>query len=174
MSVTNNNLITPNNIFQLENAVMADLTEFNKQYRLYLTCGNTGNTNQQYFDKSICNGDTNRSITPLNDAYSKLVNSQGTGSLNILNAAISNLNTTTGGIDQNQYLQNYNDILTKYNMIVRQRQSLDAKLSELYEIGDTSSNFYQKKLVSTSYTKILLSVLATGLVVTAFIVSRKN
>jgi len=174
MPVTNNNLINPNNIFQLENAVMADLTEFNKQYRLYLTCGNTGNSNQQYIDKSICNGDTNRSIDPLNNAYHKLVNDQGTGSLNILNSAIDNLKNTSGGIDQNQYIQNYYDILAKYKIIVNQRQSLDAKLNELYEIGDTSSNFYQKKLVGTSYTKILLTVLATGLVVTAFIVTRNK
>jgi hypothetical protein len=62
----------------------------------------------------------------------------------------------------------------KYKEIVKNRQSLDAKLAELYEIGDTTSNFYQKKLVSTSYTKILLTVLATSLVVTAFVVARRK
>lgn len=168
-----NNIESPNNIFELENAVMADLTNFNKEYKLYVTCGDTTVVNR-YFDRSICNGNYDMSIDKLNTAYARLVNDSGTGSLNRLANAINSLSTTSGGTNLIQYTTNYNIILNKYNEVVKKRQSLDAKLAELYEIGDTTSNFYQKKLISTSYTKILLTVLASGLVVTAFMIAKRK
>jgi succinate dehydrogenase/fumarate reductase flavoprotein subunit len=173
MSNTNNNLVEPNNLFVLENAVIADLTDFNKKYRLYLTCGTTGNKNQTYFDKSICPTDSTTLRSNVDIAYAKLT-SDPNGSLVLLQNAINNLPQTTGGIDQTQYIKNYYDIMNKYKEVVNKRQSLDAKLAELYEIGDTSSNFYQKKLISTSYTKILLTVLATSLTIAAFMTMRNK
>ena len=173
MPNTNNNLVEPNNLFALENAVMADLTNFNKKYRLYLTCGRTGNTNQKYFDKSICPTKATNLRSSVDNAYAKLT-ANPNGSLVLLQKAIDNLPQTTGGIDKTQYIKNYYDILNKYKEVVYKRQSLDAKLAELYEIGDTSSNFYQKKLISTSYTKILLTVLATSLTIAAFMTMRNK
>jgi succinate dehydrogenase/fumarate reductase flavoprotein subunit len=156
---------------------MEDLTNFNKEYRLYLTCKNGVSFNTSnplhYFDKTICNGNT-KTRTNLDAAYNNLTNPDQTGSLDILTTAVNGLSTNTGGTDLSQYNRNYYDILTKYNEVVKNRQSMDAKLAELYQIGDTTSNFYQKKLVSTSYTKILLTVLATGLVVTAFVVAQRK
>jgi hypothetical protein len=96
------------------------------------------------------------------------------GSLVKLQDAIKYLPETSGGIDQTQYLENYYAILNQYKDVVKKRQDLDAKLAELYEIGDTSNNFYQKKLITTSYTKILLTVLATSLTITAFMVMRNK
>lgn len=65
--------------------------------------------------------------------------------------------------------------MNNYGYIKNLRQDLDAKLSDLYEIGDTKSNFYQRKLMSDSYTKILLTILATSLTVVVFIsMSRKS
>ena len=175
------NIESPADIFKLENDVMRDLTDFNREYRRYLTCGKdiggTGNRRDflPYFDKSICGGTTDIAINDLDAAYAKLTNTSGTGSLDRLTAAVNSLSrSTTVGTNLSQYTQNYYYILGKYKEVVKNRQSLDAKLSELYQIGDTTSNFYQKKLVSTSYTKILLTVLATSLVVTAFVVARRN
>jgi hypothetical protein len=164
-----NNLEDPN-IFELENTVMNHLNAFNKEYRLYLTCKDpvpaSKTKPQDYFSRGICNGVT-KTITDLENAYKDLTNTTN-GSLYKLNKAVNELTPNKA----NDYQRNYNNILNKYAEIVKNRQSLDAKLSELYQIGDTTSNFYQKKLVSTSYTKILLTVLATSLVVTAFVVAR--
>jgi len=169
------NLLSPNNLFALENAVMADLTDFNRKYRLYLTCGTTGNANQKYFDKTICPANVSNLRSDVDKAYTKLTkNTEPLGSLVVLQNAINNLPKTTKGISQSQYIQNYYDILNKYKDVVSKRQALDSSLAELYEIGDTSSNFYQKKLISTSYTKILLTVLATTLTVAAFMAMRNK
>lgn len=174
------NIESPADIFNLENAVMADLTNFNKEYRLYVTCGGdaagTGNRKDflPYFNKDICQGNTNMTIANLDAAYNRLTNSNKTGSLDRLTDAVNGLSTSSGGTNLSQYKSNYYIILRKYNEVVKNRQSLDAKLAELYQIGDTTSNFYQKKLVSTSYTKILLTVLATSLVVTAFVVAQRK
>ena len=173
MPNTNNNLVNPNNLFALENAVMADLTDFNKKYRLYVTCANTGNQNRGYFNKSICPTDVNSLRSDLDTAYAKLTNATN-GSLVILQKAIDNLPQTTGGIDQSQYIQNYYDIMNKYKDVLSKRQALDSSLAELYEIGDTSTNFYEKKLMSTSYTKIILTILATTLTVGAFMTMRNK
>jgi hypothetical protein len=174
MSNTHNNLVNPNNLFALENTVMTDLTDFNKKYRLYLTCANTGSSTQHAFDKSICPNDVANLQSDMENAYKKITSTTAPlGSLVVLQNAITNLTTTTGGIDQTQYMTNYYNILNTYKDVVKKRQSLDASLAELYEIGDTSSNFYEKKLVSTSYTKILLTVLATSLTVAAFMTMRK-
>jgi len=106
----------------------------------------------------------------------------GTGKTTIVNAlsfalfgnALTNIKNNPNGKNNSQYNNDYVQIINNYNEIVSTRQSLDAKLAELYEIGDTKSNFYQKKLISTSYTKIILTVLATALVVTAFIVAKNK
>jgi hypothetical protein len=173
MPQQNNNLVNPSNLFALENDVMKDLTDFNKKYRLYLTCGPTGNINQPYINKNICTGVNPSNLkTDLDNAYKKLT-APG-GSLVKLQDAIKYLPETSGGIDQTQYLENYYAILNQYKDVVKKRQDLDAKLAELYEIGDTSNNFYQKKLITTSYTKILLTVLATSLTITAFMVMRNK
>jgi succinate dehydrogenase/fumarate reductase flavoprotein subunit len=180
MPETRNNLLIPNNLFDLENEVMKDLTDFNKKYRLYLTCGQTGNVNQKDVNQKICSEVKGGTFyTDVTNAYAKLTNPTRTataplGSLVALQNAINKLQLTTGGIDQAQYMKNYTDILNKYQDVVRKRQSLDSSLAELYEIGDSSSNFYQKKLVSTSYTKILLTVLATSLTVAAFMTMRNK
>jgi hypothetical protein len=178
MPNTNNNLVTPNNLFALENEVMKDLTDFNKKDRLYLTCDpSTGVQNQRFINKGICTGLSTADISKLkqqrDDAYKKLTAVPG-GSLVRLQDAINYLPETSGGIDQRQYLENYYAILRQYKDVVGNRQDLDAKLAELYEIGDTSNNFYQKKLISTSYTKILLTVLATTLTISAFMVMRNK
>jgi len=175
MANTNPNLVNPNNLFALENAVMADLTDFNKKYRLYLTCGNTGNPNQRYFDKSICPRDVSNLKLDMDNAYAKLTSTTAPlGSIVVLQNAINNLPQTSGGIDQAQYMRNYYDIINKYKDVISKRQALDSSLTELYEIGDTSTNFYQKKLISTSYTKIILTILATSLTVAAFMTMRNK
>lgn len=173
MPNTNNNLVTPYNLFALENDVMKDLTDFNKKDRLYLTCDpSTGVQNQRFIDKTICPADVRKLKQEREDAYKKLT-APG-GSLVKLQAAIANLKNTDNVIDQRQYLENYYAILNQYRDVVGNRQDLDAKLAELYEIGDTSNTFYQKKLISTSYTKIILTILATTLTISAFMVMRNK
>uniref|UniRef100_A0A6C0K2J5 Uncharacterized protein n=1 Tax=viral metagenome TaxID=1070528 RepID=A0A6C0K2J5_9ZZZZ len=176
---THNNLVNPNNLFALENEVMADLTNFNAKYRLYLTCANTLSPNRLSFDKAICPRPRNtyNLKSDLDTAYHKLTSTTTTrplGSLVRLQQAIDNFPSTNNGVDQAQYMINYQHILTEYSKVVKIRQSLDAKLAELYEIGDTTNNFYEKKLMSTSYTKILLTILATSLTIAAFMTMRNK
>jgi hypothetical protein len=115
-------------LFALENDVMKDLTDFNKKYRLYLTCASTGNENQEYIDKKICPTNTDNLRTDLENAYKKLT-APG-GSLVKLQDAIKYLPSTSNGIDQSQYLANYYAILNQYREVVGKRQDLDSKLAE--------------------------------------------
>jgi hypothetical protein len=77
-------------------------------------------------------------------------------------------------ITQAEYMAIYSEILNKYKVINKQRQELDSKLTELYQIGDTTTNFYEKQLIATSYTKILLTVVASALTIGAFLTMRNS
>ena len=136
-STNNNNLVTPNNLFALENEVMNDLTNFNKTYQLYLTC----NKNQSMFGNVDCTSDNAPSLASVITVYNKLTDTttDQKGSLVRLQTAIDSLKSTDGntndvGTTQAQYIANYNYIMNNYKNVVKKRQSLDSSLAELYEI----------------------------------------
>ena len=91
-----NNIESPANIFELENAVMADLTNFNKEYRLYLTC-RVGVSDPKahpidYANRDICQGNTNMTDAAVTAAYKRLKNDDNvSGSLDKLTKAITDL-----------------------------------------------------------------------------------
>ena len=168
----NNNIITPNNLFNLENQVIVDLTDFNRKYEVYSRCvatgGTTGLTNQNNKNINLagkpCPTDVSRLSADLEKAYLKLTQPTAPlGSIVLLKNAINSM-SSTGGITPQEYLNNYNTIMNTYQEVLKKRQSLDASLTELYEVGDNKSNFYQRQLMATSYTKILLTSLAGFLI----------
>jgi hypothetical protein len=179
--MTEPNIIYPQNIFELENQVIADLNAFNKAYQTYIICKNT--IDNAYFinrkSELGCQSGT-ASALALEIAYKKLINEDDpnnkTGSLYRLKDAIDQLppETDVSSTEKAEYLKNYRVLMFKYQNVLKKRQALDASLTELYEIGDTGTNFYQKKLISTSYTKILLTILATTLTVAAFMTMRNK
>jgi len=168
----NNNLVSPN-IFALEQDVMNSLTEYNKQYRIYLC--NIDNNRVTYV-KTCAGVDTSQTaLAELSTASDNVDNK-----ISALKTAIDALpgtnegNSGTNYINKADYLKNYDAIMSKYKTVLEKRQKLDSSLTELYEIGDTTGNFYQKQLISTSYTKILLTILATSLTVAAFMTMRNK
>ena len=172
-----NNILRPNNLFDLENQVINDLTDFNKKYAIYLRCGNTGNANSQNIDLSeypCPSGDKTILYNDVQNAYNKLTSRVAPlGSIFVLQNAVQNMDIS-GGTTPSTYLENYQMIMAKYAEIVKKRQSLDANLAELYEIGDTKSNFYQRQLMMSSYTKILLTIIASSTVVILFFNMKKK
>ena len=78
-----------------------------------------------------------------------------------------------GGKTPQAYEDTYKEILSKYDSLLKLRQELDTNLVELYGIGDTKSNFYEKELMYASYSKILLTILATSLTYMIFVHMRK-
>jgi len=165
------NIQSPNNIFELEKQVKINLTDYYNKYRLWLTCEAVNTNIRNAIDTEICLPYVSQG-TRKNEVDS--AKNTLRSSLTALKNALTNIKNNPNGKNNSQYNNDYVQIINNYNEIVSTRQSLDAKLAELYEIGDTKSNFYQKKLISTSYTKIILTVLATALVVTAFIVAKNK
>ena len=168
-------LFSPKDIFDLEQKMLADLQDFQTKAATYRRCAGSVNNRKRYsyLTPNPCSATDNQVYASVvKTAKEKLSNSSNTGSLDKLNAALlayKNANTGGAAVNQNgQYDSDYSDILYKYNQISTMRQKLEANLSELYEIGDTRSNFYQRKLMSDSYTKIILTILATTLTIAAF------
>jgi hypothetical protein len=170
----------PAYIFALEEEVMRDLTAYNKAHQLYLRCSaNNKNDNKQYIDKTNCPSTGSELLNNYNNAYAKLMKNTGPsnthGSLIRLKNTMNWVSTNSPKeITQAEYMAIYSDILNKYKLINKQRQELDSKLTELYQIGDTTTNFYEKQLIATSYTKILLTVVATALTIGAFLTMRNS
>jgi hypothetical protein len=171
-----NNILSPANIFELENEVINDLTNFNKLYSAYFRCASVTSTSVRDSVSYPCS-DADKAVTQqqVNDAYAKLSSTTTTpqGSIVRLNAAISAMGTT-GGTTPSQYVENYNAIMRSYSEIIKKRQQLDAGLAELYEIGDTKNNFYQRQLMATSYGKILLTIIASSITVGIFLTLKKQ
>jgi hypothetical protein len=63
--------------------------------------------------------------------------------------------------------------MSQYEEMVKNRIEIDTKLRELNNINGASSNFYEKQYISTAYTKILLTVLATTIAYYVFMKLRK-
>jgi len=170
----------PGYIFALEQEVMRDLTAYNKAHQLYLRCSaNNKNANQKYIDKKNCPSTGSELLNNYNNAYAKLMKRSGPpdthGSLIRLKNKMNWVSTANPKeINQSEYMAIYSDILNKYKVINQQRQELDSKLTELYQIGDTTTNFYEKQLIATSYTKILLTVIASTLTIAAFLTMQKS
>ncbi len=179
--MTDNRLTTNNNIFELEKQVMADLINFNKIYHQYIRCNHTYSGNDYFRVECVKNPPPD--INYVNRAFALLINpdypanSNIPGSLKKLLVALANI-PSAANVNYSDSNANYEEIhrtiTTRYNDLIQRRRELDTSLNELYEIGDTAGNFYQKKLISSSYIKILLTILATSLTVAAFMTMRNK
>jgi hypothetical protein len=162
-SANTRNLLSKQDIFQLEQNVMAKLNNFNQTYATYMRCGATGNSNQTYIDKSNCP----TSITQENVDNAK---SELDDAIAELNAAIgtpeqAGTNDSTGGKTPASYAMNYNYVTKHYyNNLVKTRKDIDDKLAELYNTSESTSSFYDKMYMSTMYSKIVLTILATSII----------
>jgi len=155
-------LLVPQNIFLLEESVAKKLSTFNSAYAQYLRCSYNGNENQKLINANC----PSISKKELDDKYYDVI-----GTIQQLITAIKNMGP--GGKTPQAYEDTYNEILAKYESLLKLRQELDTNLVELYGIGDTRSNFYERELMYASYSKILLTILATSITYMIFVNMRK-
>lgn len=176
-------LLSPNDIFNLEKDALEKLKTFQTTYADYVRCGPDTDTAARALYEVSGNkcSSSPKTYADVDADYTKALSA-----LTLLENAIyqyasnNSAGTSSSPVvsrssEHNVFDASYNEIMNNYGYIKNLRQDLDAKLSDLYEIGDTKSNFYQRKLMSNSYTKILLTILATSLTVVVFIsMSRKS
>ena len=143
-------MATPD-LFQLEKDVLKRLNEFNQTYAQYSRCLNGA---IRINDPNNCEN-LSQMNQNVKDSYSRL-----STALHDLQNAINNSRNLSGS--------KYNDIVDGYSKVKSLRSKLDDQLAELYQVGDTKFNFYEKQLMSSSYNKILLIILATSLTVYLF------
>jgi hypothetical protein len=160
-----NNLVQPSNIFALESDVVQKLTAFNQTYAQFLRCNTgSGNANVNILNAHCTTipqaSDVTNAYNSVKTALQKLID------------AYSHM--SPGGKTPPEYEQTYNDIMNTYKSVQHLRGQLDTELTELYRIGDTKSNFYERQLMSASYSKVLLIILATSLTYYLFVKLRKD
>ena len=151
-----------NNIFALEKDVLTNLNNFNSLYANYVNCTLKKSTTTTSCPVSEV------SLETVNTAYDATKNSIAS-----LQTALTALSPSNGGPTPSQYDASYNAIMVQYEQMVKNRVEIDTKLRELNNINGASSEFYEKQYISTAYTKILLTVLATTVAYYVFMKLRK-
>lgn len=151
-----------NNIFALEKDVLTNLNNFNSLYANYVNC-----TLKKSTTTTSCPA-SEVSLETVNTAYDATKNSIAS-----LQTALTALSPSNGGPTPAQYDASYNAIMGQYEQMVKNRVEIDTKLRELNNINGASSEFYEKQYISTAYTKILLTVLATTVAYYVFMKLRK-
>jgi len=159
MSSTQTTLTSPIDIFVLEQTVLTNLNTFNTLYANYVNCTLGKSTTTTTCPSSAV------SLESVTAAY----NTANT-SINTLNSALQSVNSGTA---VSQYNSNYNTIMSQYEKMIQTRNEIDAKLRDLNNVNGSSSEFYEKQYISTAYTKILLTVLATTVAYYVFLKLRK-
>ena len=158
MSSTQRTLSSPQDIFALEQTVLSNLNNFNTLYANYINC-----TLGKSTTISSCPS-TTVSLDSVNTAYQNAATS-----INTLNSALQSINSGTA---VSQYNSNYNEIMDQYDEMIQKRTEIDAKLRQLNNING-ATDFYEKQYISTAYTKILWTVLATSVAYYVFMKLRK-
>jgi hypothetical protein len=151
------------NIFALEKDVLSNLNNFNSLYANYVNC-----TLKKSTTNTTSCPSSEVSLETVNYAYDATKNS-----IAALQTALGSLSPTNGGPTPSQYDTSYNAIMGQYEQMVKNRVEIDTKLRELNNINGASSDFYEKQYISTAYTKILLTVLATTVAYYVFMKLRK-
>ena len=151
------------NIFSLEKDVLTNLNNFNNLYANYVNC-------------TLKKSTTNTTSCPSSEVTLETVNyayDATKNSITALQTALGTLSSSNGGPTHTQYDTSYNAIMSQYEEMVKNRIEIDTKLRELNNINGAYSNFYEKLYISTAYTKILLTVLATTVAYYVFMKLRK-
>lgn len=157
--------VTNPNLFSLEQHVINNIKSFNRRYVDFLRCA--GRVTQYDKTYSCDSTDTNFWVARLNHHKTNLEKS-----IKALEDAINNSSTT--GISRQDYEKNKEIINNLNKKVLDTRKNIDSKLTELYEIGDTTTTFHQNNLVRTSYIKIMLIILASSVTFSAFMIMRNN
>jgi len=153
-------LLSKQDIFKLEQDVMEKLNYFNQTYAAYLRCGSTGNSNQQYIKDCPS---VKPSAEDVDNAYNA-VTAAATKLNNAMDLKSTSANNSTGGAKNATYETNYNAIMKQYTDLVKKRKDIDNELAELYNTAESTSSFYDKMYMTTMYSKILLTILATSII----------
>jgi hypothetical protein len=124
------------NIMNTNYKIIQDLNTFNSTYRDYINskCKTNGN--------SYCSG-----------IYSNLIR-QG-------NIALYDINNFDNQIHTDEFPPINSNLKSDYDTIQSMRSDLDAKMKQLYNIGDSPSKDIKLQYDSVIYTGILISILAT-------------
>ena len=152
-------------ISQLEKQLMADINDFNTKYSCYVHSSN--NSAYPYINDIINNKlpacqNMNIRVNDLNAAKQTIV-----ADINNLQSRI-NQYKNSNGITQSTYQAKFNQLIAKYDAILKQRKDLDTKLAELYGTDDGINNFYVNQYRATMFSKIMLTIVVTSLVYYTF------
>ena len=139
-----------------EKELMRQLVEFNTNYNNYIrrNYGSGGITGLEATLKTQLSG--------LN-AHANAIKSNNVARFGERVGGANGNVPVTAAATNAQNASDFNSIITNHAEIISMRQSLDAKLKELYNTEDSISNDYKKRADSTIYTGILLSAVATSM-----------
>ena len=135
--------------------VLADLKEFNEIYQKYTKC-----TDITIHDsaKSECT-EEDRDIETVNDAYDKLITTDGSGSGSINKLQNAPL---TQYISYQVYDDKRGKIMKTHSEIIPLRKELDSKMKQLTDDEDNINSDYKEKYDATMYSSLVLSVVLTS------------
>ena len=135
--------------------VLADLKEFNEKYQKYTKCTDT---NLSESEKSECT-EEDRDIETVNDAYDKLITTDGSGSGSINKLQNAPL---TQYISYQVYDDKRGKIMKTHSEIIPLRKELDSKMKQLMDDEDNINSDYKEKYDATMYSSLVLSVVLTS------------
>lgn len=124
---------------------------------------------------NLTSKDIQIAIERFNSAYVLYKNNQSDSNKNNLLNAHTYLNSVIqcyeNTLDKSTVYneQTYVDLVKKYNSVVQQRNSLDMKLQEIYNIQKTLPVENRLRLDSSVYSTILLSIFATSILFIVFV-----
>lgn len=173
------NINNDTTIFQLQQKIVENLNQINKDYSDFLRCNDDGyqrdsNGNIQKLDgnniikynpnntpclnSGVTSDNLKGLITNTNyliTIYKKLLELEGTSS--------------NRGYTQDDYNSNYQTIINKYNDNLKLRNELDMKMNELMQGDKSISGIYKRNNETMIYTNVVWTVLASSFVYYIFV-----
>ena len=153
-------LIDPSNVFLLNNEILDNLNVYESKYSRYLRCQNDD------FAKNVtpnCEPYGSDSYSSLEKSYANLLKS-----INKVANTIPN-QTTKDVVSPKDYEKNNKDIKVTHKELVKLRETLDAKLQNLYNEYGANPESVQAQLNSAIYANTLWTILATCLLYYIFV-----
>jgi len=152
------------NIMDKEKELIKDLLEFNEKYARYLHC------NDKYakaIDTTCLNYMTEKVNGYTNINYLNNLGEQINYKITDINAYLDSIKDgdRTG---KDKYSKNHNNLISNHNSVLKLRNELDMKLTELYNPEKSVLADYKTNFDSTIYSGILISALATSMLFYVF------
>lgn len=167
-------------IFQLQQKIVENLNQINKDYSDFLRCNDDGY--QRDSDGNIQTLDDGNNIKKYNPDNTPCVSSGVTA--DNLRDLITNTNylitiykkllelkgtDSNRGYTQDDYNSNYQTIINKYNDNLKLRNELDMKMNELMQGDKSVSSMYKRNNETMIYTNVVWTVLASSFVYYIFV-----